>query len=96
MQTIEIPVWPYVYVQPAGQGNIRSVPQDFVVKENLSFEPSGTGEHVFLQIEKTQVYSFLSSKLTSGLIKIFLTVLGCQLHCLSDLENLVVILFSLR
>ncbi len=53
MQTIEIPVWPYVYGQPSGQGKIRSIPEDFIVKENLAFEPSGTGEHVFLQIEKT-------------------------------------------
>jgi len=53
MQAIEIPVWPYVYGQPSGQGKIRSVPEDFIVKENLAFEPSGSGEHVFLQIEKT-------------------------------------------
>ena len=52
-QTIEIPIWPYVYGQPSGSGKIRSVPEDFTVKENLAFEPSGEGEHVFLQIEKT-------------------------------------------
>lgn len=50
--TIEIPVWPYVYGSPACFGDIRSVPEDFVVYENLAFEPSGTGEHVFLQIQK--------------------------------------------
>ncbi len=53
MQTIKIPVWPYVYGQPSGQGKIRSIPEDFIVRENLSFEPSGSGEHAFLQIEKT-------------------------------------------
>ncbi len=53
MQTIEIPVWPYVYGQPSGLGKIRSVPEDFIVKEHLAFEPSGEGEHAFLQIEKT-------------------------------------------
>jgi len=53
MQTIEIPVWPYVYGSPSGLGKIRSIPEDFIVKENLAFEPSGSGEHVFLQIEKT-------------------------------------------
>jgi tRNA pseudouridine13 synthase len=52
MQTIEIPVWPYVYGSPAAQGKIRSIPEDFIVKENLAFEPSGAGEHVFLQLEK--------------------------------------------
>jgi tRNA pseudouridine13 synthase len=52
MQNIEIPVWPYVYGGPSGSGKIRSLPEDFIVKENLSFEPSGAGEHAFLQIEK--------------------------------------------
>jgi tRNA pseudouridine13 synthase len=52
-QTIKIPVWSYVYGQPSGLGKIRSVPEDFMVKENLAFEPSGAGEHVFLLIEKT-------------------------------------------
>ncbi|SJM95723.1 tRNA pseudouridine synthase D [Crenothrix polyspora] len=50
---IELPLWPYVYGSPSGVGNIRSVPEDFIVVENLSFEPSGTGEHAFLQLQKT-------------------------------------------
>ncbi|MDP1773083.1 MAG: tRNA pseudouridine(13) synthase TruD [Methylobacter sp.] len=52
MQNIEIPIWPYVYGGSSGSGKIRSLPEDFIVKENLSFEPSGAGEHAFLQIEK--------------------------------------------
>jgi tRNA pseudouridine13 synthase len=52
MQNIEIPIWPHVYDGPSGTGKIRSLPEDFIVKENLSFEPSGAGEHAFLQIEK--------------------------------------------
>jgi tRNA pseudouridine13 synthase len=52
MKNIEIPVWPFVYGQPAGQGKIRVLPEDFIVSENLSFEPSCAGEHVFLEIEK--------------------------------------------
>ena len=50
--TIEIPQLPYVYGSPSGSGKIRTVPEDFVVHENLAFEPSGDGEHVFLQIQK--------------------------------------------
>lgn len=50
---IEIPLWPYVYGSPSGSGKLRSAPEDFKVYENLSFEPSGDGEHAFLQIEKT-------------------------------------------
>jgi len=53
MLDIDIPTWPYVYGQPSGSGTIRDVPEDFIVIEQLAFEPSGTGEHVFLQIEKT-------------------------------------------
>ena len=52
-QTIEIPVWPYAYGGPGGRGVIRTLPEDFIVKERLSFEPSGIGEHAFLLIEKT-------------------------------------------
>ncbi|WP_340123243.1 tRNA pseudouridine(13) synthase TruD [Methylobacter svalbardensis] len=52
MQNIEILLWPYVYGGPSGTGKIRSIPEDFIVKENLSFEPSGAGEHAFLQIQK--------------------------------------------
>ena len=53
VQSIDIPIWPHVYGQPSGSGKIRSLPDDFIVKENLAFEPSGAGEHAFLQIEKT-------------------------------------------
>jgi tRNA pseudouridine13 synthase len=49
----EIPIWSYVYGSPSGVGKIRTVPEDFIVYENLAFEPSGDGEHVFLQIQKT-------------------------------------------
>jgi tRNA pseudouridine13 synthase len=51
-QLIEIPEWPCVYGGPADRGKIRTVPEDFIVDEHLSFEPAGAGEHVFLRIEK--------------------------------------------
>ena len=53
MTTIELPEWDYVYGTPSGLGKIRTLPEDFIVTEQLSFEPSGSGEHVFLFIEKT-------------------------------------------
>ncbi|ORU93112.1 MAG: tRNA pseudouridine synthase D [Cycloclasticus sp. symbiont of Bathymodiolus heckerae] len=37
----------------AGVGVIKESPDDFIVNETLSFEPSGEGEHVFLYIKKT-------------------------------------------
>ncbi|MGR8935273.1 MAG: tRNA pseudouridine(13) synthase TruD [Gammaproteobacteria bacterium] len=44
--------WPLVYGGPAGEGKIRVTADDFSVNESLSFVPDGSGEHVFLQIEK--------------------------------------------
>ncbi len=49
---IEIPVWEYAYGGPDSQGKIKTFPDDFIVEEQLSFKPEGSGEHVFLQIEK--------------------------------------------
>ncbi|MEQ1635625.1 MAG: tRNA pseudouridine(13) synthase TruD [Methylococcales bacterium] len=53
MTTITIPEWPYAYGKPSGKGLLRREVDDFIVFESLSFEPSGEGEHVFLQIQKT-------------------------------------------
>ncbi len=47
------PVWVHTYGTPSGQGVIRTLPEDFIVEETLAFEPSGSGEHIFLQIQKT-------------------------------------------
>jgi len=45
------PVYPY---GPASvSGVIKASPVDFVVTEELGFEPSGEGEHLLLQVEKT-------------------------------------------
>jgi tRNA pseudouridine13 synthase len=43
---------PYAHGGPAGTGQAKVVPEDFVVEEILGFEPSGEGEHEFLRIEK--------------------------------------------
>lgn len=48
-----LPIWPYAYGSPSGTGNIKVEPEDFIVEESLSFTPEGSGEHVFLYIEKT-------------------------------------------
>jgi tRNA pseudouridine13 synthase len=44
--------WAYALGQPLGNADFRSQPEDFQVTENLGFELSGTGEHVYLHIEK--------------------------------------------
>lgn len=43
---------PYAHAGPPLSGRLRSVPEDFVVDEDLGFVPDGAGEHVFLRVEK--------------------------------------------
>lgn len=52
MSESTLPAWPYAYDGPSGTGNIKTEPDDFIVEESLSFIPEGSGEHVFLYIEK--------------------------------------------
>ena len=52
-ENLIIPNWAYAYGSPTGKGEIRRSPEDFIVEETLTFEPSGSGEHIFLQIQKT-------------------------------------------
>lgn len=47
-----IPIWTYAYGEPESIGKIKTRPSDFIVEEQLPFQPSGSGEHAFLQIEK--------------------------------------------
>lgn len=47
-----LPIWSHAYGGPSGQGAIKSKPDDFIVHEILPFEPDGSGEHVFLHLEK--------------------------------------------
>lgn len=44
--------WPYAYGAPDVTATFRREPEDFRVDENLGFEPSGEGEHVFLHVRK--------------------------------------------
>ncbi len=44
---------PHAWGGPAGSGVLRQRPEDFVVMEELGFQPAGEGEHVWLQVEKT-------------------------------------------
>lgn len=43
----------YLYGKPAATALLRVEPDDFVVDETLSFTPTGQGEHLLLQVEKT-------------------------------------------
>ncbi|MEM8683897.1 MAG: tRNA pseudouridine(13) synthase TruD [Pseudomonadota bacterium] len=48
-----LPDWPRAFGTPLFTGALKSVPADFLVTENLGFEPDGDGEHDLLWIEKT-------------------------------------------
>lgn len=44
--------WPCAHGGPPLAGLMRVQPEDFVVEEDLGFDPDGSGEHVFLRVEK--------------------------------------------
>ncbi|MFT6892346.1 MAG: tRNA pseudouridine13 synthase [Halioglobus sp.] len=48
-------VWPRANGDPSVQAAIRSSPESFIVREQLGFELSGEGEHVFLHLEKREL-----------------------------------------
>ncbi len=52
MADFQLPEWPCAFGGPNGYGNIKSALDDFIVEEILTFTPEGSGEHVFLHIEK--------------------------------------------
>jgi len=43
---------PHAHSGPAATGQIKQQPEDFIVEEILGFEPTGEGEHIFVQIQK--------------------------------------------
>jgi tRNA pseudouridine13 synthase len=43
---------PYAHGGPPLRGRLRAAPEDFFVDEDLGFELEGTGEHIFVRIEK--------------------------------------------
>lgn len=42
----------YLHGKPQGSGQLKASPEDFVVVEDLGFEPDGEGEHVLVRIVK--------------------------------------------
>lgn len=50
---MSLPAWQRSHGQPLFSARLRSQPEDFVVIEELGWEPSGDGEHDYLLIEKT-------------------------------------------
>lgn len=45
-------VWPHALGGPPLRARLRAAPEDFFVDEDLGFVPDGSGEHVFVRVEK--------------------------------------------
>ena len=43
----------YLHGAPAARGILKAEASDFVVVEDLGFEPCGEGEHIFVRVRKT-------------------------------------------
>ena len=42
----------YLHGKPQGSGVLKASPEDFLVVEDLGFEPDGEGEHILVRILK--------------------------------------------
>ncbi len=51
-QAPEFPPVAYLYGEPQATANLRTQADDFIVDEELSFTPTGHGEHLLLLVEK--------------------------------------------
>ncbi|MCV2884619.1 tRNA pseudouridine(13) synthase TruD [Aestuariibacter sp. AA17] len=47
--------WQYLLSAPNATGTLKSSPDDFIVKEELGYQPIGEGEHIYLWIEKNEL-----------------------------------------
>lgn len=45
--------WNFLHQKPEVTAVLKAIPSDFIVIENLGFEPSGEGEHIYLYVRKT-------------------------------------------
>lgn len=43
----------WLYGKPLSNGTLKANPEDFIVEEDLGFEPDGEGEHLLVRIRKT-------------------------------------------
>ncbi|WP_028109914.1 tRNA pseudouridine(13) synthase TruD [Ferrimonas futtsuensis] len=66
MTEYTLPQWHYLHGEPDGYAILRTLPEDFIVEEELPFEADGQGEHHLLQIRKRLMTTHqLAQKLAS-------------------------------
>ncbi len=63
--TMSLPDWAYVE-KPVTRGRIKASPEDFVVEEVAGFELTGSGEHLYLFVEKRGLNTQELVKLLAG------------------------------
>lgn len=68
---------PYLTDHPGCGGRIRTEPEDFEVEEIPAYEPAGTGEHLYLWIEKRGVGAEYLLKLLARKLGVSDRDLGC-------------------
>lgn len=57
----------YMYGKPSAKAKLKAKPEHFIVKENLGFEFTGSGEHLMVQIQKTgENTSFVANELAKA------------------------------
>ncbi len=61
------PGWPRAWGEPTASALLRCRPEDFEVSEELGFELSGEGEHVFLYLQKRNLNSMELLQRIAGL-----------------------------
>jgi tRNA pseudouridine13 synthase len=64
----ELPKLSYLYGQPEVTALLRVQPDDFIVVEELSFTPTGAGEHMLLLVEKIGQNTQYVAKLLAELV----------------------------
>lgn len=60
----------YLHGKPQGTGLLKANPEDFVVVEDLGFEPDGEGEHILVRILKNGCNTRFVADALAKLLKI--------------------------
>ncbi len=71
----------YLYGVPKSRGVLKSIPEDFIVKEDLGFELTGEGEHIFIEVQKTGANTMFVAEVISKFLKMhpkFITHAGLK------------------
>ena len=66
----------YALGKPVSIAVIRSSPEDFIVNEQLSFEPDGNGQHVYLRVQKTNLTTQEVANLLAKFADVKLVAIG--------------------